>query len=217
MRQKKKYLYHRVSTKEQHLDRGVIELEEYSRKHDLKNTEMYLDKFTGKNYDRPEYTKMRKKIMTGDVLIVTEIDRFGRNKEEILSELKYFKNKSIQVQILEIPTTLINVDRLDSEMAKLMIDTVSNMLIELYATFAQAEMEKRVKRQREGIEAKKARGEWDDYGRPRKVEREEFERVYQNYTPQEFMKKYDISIYTYRNYMKELEEKKKKENMIKET
>jgi DNA invertase Pin-like site-specific DNA recombinase len=51
-------------------------------------------------------------------------------------------------------------------MAKMMIDTITNMMIELYASMAQAEIEKKEKRQREGIEAKKARGEWDDYGRP---------------------------------------------------
>lgn len=52
-RERKRYLYHRVSTKEQHLDRGIIELKEYVKKNDLKNTEFYLDKFSGKGYDRP--------------------------------------------------------------------------------------------------------------------------------------------------------------------
>lgn len=204
---RRNFLYHRVSTLEQHLDRGILELKTYCNNNHLRNTKMYLDKFSGKTYERPEYSKMKSCIKTGDVLIVTELDRFGRNKDEILKELKYYKNKGVQVQILEIPTTLVNMEQYDSDLAKLMIDTINNMLIELYATLAQAEMEKRVKRQREGIEAKKARGEWDDYGRPRKVKREVFEKEYRKYTKQEFMKKYNISSHTYRNYLKELEEK----------
>jgi DNA invertase Pin-like site-specific DNA recombinase len=52
--------------------------------------------------------------------------------------------------------------------------TINNMLIEMYASFAQAELEKKEKRQREGMAAKKARGEWDDYGRPRALDFEKF-------------------------------------------
>ena len=55
-------------------------------------------------------------------------------------------------------------------MARMMLETINNMMIELYASMAQAEIEKKEKRQREGIEAKKARGEWDDYGRPKSYE-----------------------------------------------
>lgn len=208
-RERKRYLYHRVSTKEQHLDRGIIELKEYVKKNDLKNTEFYLDKFSGKGYDRPEYNKLKKKIKTGDTLIVTEIDRFGRDKNEILKELNYYKDQEIQVQILEIPTTLMNMDNLDGNMVKLMIDTINNMLIELYATFAQAEMEKRKKRQAEGIAAKKARGEWDDYGRPRVMAierfREEFSRVENGeIKPFDLMRELEMSESTYYRYKKEI-------------
>lgn len=207
---RRNFLYHRVSTLEQNLDRGIKELESYCSNNHLENTKMYLDKFSGKTYERPEYSKMKSCIKTGDVLIVTELDRFGRNKDEILEELKYYKDQEIQVKILEIPTTLVNMKQYDSDLAKLMINTINNMLIELYATLAQAEMEKRVKRQREGIEAKKARGEWEDYGRPRKVKREIFEKEYRKYTRREFMKKYNISSSTYSNYLKELKMKHKK-------
>ena len=69
--------------------------------------------------------------------------------------------------ILEIPTTTQDLSTLDNSMAKMIMETINNMLIELYATMAQAEIEKKEKRQQEGIEAKKARGEWADYGRPK--------------------------------------------------
>ena len=69
--------------------------------------------------------------------------------------------------ILEIPTTTQDLSSLDNSMAKMIMETINNMLIELYATMAQAEIEKKEKRQQEGIEAKKARGECSDYGRPK--------------------------------------------------
>ena len=69
--------------------------------------------------------------------------------------------------ILEIPTTLQDLSRLDNGMARMVLETINNMLTELYAAMAEAEIQKKEKRQREGIEAKKLRGEWDDYGRPR--------------------------------------------------
>ena len=62
--------------------------------------------------------------------------------------------------ILEIPTTLQDLSKLDNSIASMIMDTINNMLIELYATMAQAEKEKKEKRQQEGIQAKKARGEW---------------------------------------------------------
>ena len=68
--------------------------------------------------------------------------------------------------VLELPTTLIDLSAMENSMARMMLETINNMMIELYASMAQAEIEKKEKRQREGIEQKKARGEWDDYGTP---------------------------------------------------
>ena len=106
-------------------------------------------------------------LREGDTLIVTELDRLGRNKQDTLKELRYFAEKGVRVMILEIPTTTQDLSTLDNSMAKMIMETINNMLIELYATMAQAEIEKKEKRQQEGIEAKKARGEWADYGRPK--------------------------------------------------
>lgn len=76
--------------------------------------------------------------------------------------------------VLELPTTLIDLSQMDNALARLMIETINNVLIEIYASLAQAEMEKKEKRQREGMEAKKLRGEWDEVGRPRAIEPEKF-------------------------------------------
>lgn len=89
----------------------------------------------------------------------------GRNKQELLRELQYYRDYGVRVKVLELPTTLIDLSAMDNVMARLIMETINNMLIELYAAMAQAEIEKKEKRQKEGIEAKKARGEWDDYSR----------------------------------------------------
>lgn len=111
-------------------------------------------------------------------MIITEVDRLGRNKQETLKELQYYRDNGIRVKILELPTTLMDLSKLDNAMARMLMETINNMLIELYAAMAQAEIEKKEKRQREGIDAKKNRGEWDDYGRPAIMSQEEFAKQY---------------------------------------
>ncbi len=160
------YGYHRISTKKQHTDRGVLEIEAFCKERNIELTGMFCDKQTGKNFSRPEYQFIRGRIQRGDTIIITEMDRLGRNKAEILSELQHFRTKGVYVIILEIPTTYQDFSSLGNEMAKLIMEAINNMLIEMYAVFAQVEIEKKEKRQREGIETKKLRGEWDDYGRP---------------------------------------------------
>lgn len=172
------YGYHRTSTKEQHLDRGIQEIEDYCREHKLTLLTIFCDQLTGKNFDRPEYQFLKKRILPGDILITTELDRLGRNKQGILKELQHFKSIGVRVMVLELPTTLIDVSELSNDMAKMMIETINNMMIELYASMAEAEMQKKEKRQREGIAAKKARGDWDDYGRPVAIDQQEFDREF---------------------------------------
>lgn len=152
------YGYHRTSTRDQHLDRGVLEIERYCETNKITLTEIFTDKLTGKSFDRPEYQFLRKRILPGDTLIVTELDRLGRTKLGILKELKYFQEKGVRVMVLELPTTLIDLSQFSNELARMMIETINNMMIELYASMAEAEMKKKEKRQREGIETKKLRG-----------------------------------------------------------
>jgi len=84
------------------------------------------------------------------------------------------------VMILEIPTTLIDYSTLEDSMANMIMDTVNRMLVEMYATFAHAEMIKRETRQRQGIEAMRRRGEWDKYGRPPAIDYKLFCNEYEN-------------------------------------
>lgn len=161
------YGYHRTSTEEQHLDRGINAINDYCSKNGIRLDEMFTDQQTGKDFNRPDYQAMKRMAKNrGDIIIVSELDRLGRSKEDTLKELRHFKEKGVRIMILEIPTTLVDYSLHGDTLSSMLMETINNMLIEMYATFAHAEMIKREKRQREGIQAKKDRGEWNDYGRP---------------------------------------------------
>lgn len=81
-------------------------------------------------------------LRAGDELIITEVDRLGRNKKETLNELQYYRDNGIRVKILNLPTTRMDLSILDYVIARMLMETINNMLIELYAAIAQAEIEK---------------------------------------------------------------------------
>ena len=173
------YGYHRISTKEQHADRGIIELEEYCKMNEIPLVKIYIDNITGKTFDRPRYTVLVEDVLReGDILMVTELDRLGRNKRDIMKQIQILRDREIRIMVLELPTTLIDLSKMDNKMAKLMMETINNMMLELYASMAEAELDKKEKRQREGIAAKKLRGEWDDYGRPAVIDQEVFNQAF---------------------------------------
>ena len=163
-----KYIgYHRTSTKEQHLDRGLAEIKAYCEQNNIPLKKIYTDQQTGKNFDRPRYTVMKEDVLeAGDVLIITELDRLGRSKKDTMKEIQHYRDNGIRLMVLELPTTLMDLSKMDNSLQAMMLETINNMMLELYASMAQAEIEKKEKRQREGIKAKKDRGEWEDYGRP---------------------------------------------------
>lgn len=212
--------YHRTSTKEQNLDRGVNELMSYCLENNIKlhKEKVYTDQQTGKNFHRPRYQMLKEEILESeDVLLITELDRLGRNKDTTLKELQYFKENNIRIMVLELPTTLIDLDIMENSLSKMMLETINSMMFELYASMAQAETEKREKRQKEGIEAKKARGEWDDYGRPRIMSLKEFSRKYAlveqgEKRPFELMKELGLTKPTFYRYKKLLEKEKEEKN-----
>lgn len=168
------YGYHRTSTEEQHLDRGIAEINRYCQDNDIQLKELFLDQHTGKNFDRPEYKVLKRVLDDGDTLIITEMDRLGRNKADTMKELRWFRENGIRLLILEIPTTLMDISKMDNELGQLMLSTINNMLIELYVSLAEAEMHKREKRQREGLEELRKSGNWGKMGRPRKMSQEDF-------------------------------------------
>lgn len=211
------YGYHRTSTTEQHLDRGVNAIKEYCEKNGLTIDEMFTDQSTGKSFDRKDYTVLKRIAKKNDCIIISEIDRLGRNKELTLKELQYFKEKGIRIMILEIPTTLVDYSTLDNSMANMIMETINNMLIEMYCVFAQAEMLKRQTRVTQGIEEMKKRGEWDKYGRPDAMDFKKFSEEYKKVIdgmekPFELMRRLNMKKSTFYKYAKQY--KNKTENKI---
>lgn len=92
----KKYAYVRVSTKEQNIDRQILALESYK----IPKKNIYCDYQSGKNFERPAYQKLIRKLKKGDLLIIKSIDRLGRNYNEILTQWQYI-TKEIKADILE--------------------------------------------------------------------------------------------------------------------
>lgn len=204
------YGYTRTSTKEQHLDRGIKRIEDFCAQQNLDLVEIYTDQQTGKNFNRPEYQFIKKRMLPDDILIVPEVDRLGRNKEGILRELQGFKARQIRIMILEIPTTLIDLRNLDDNLGKMLMETITNMLIEMYATFAEAEMHKKEQRQREGYERVRRDGEWDKLGRPCAITMDAFVQEYRKVkagrlTPKECMSLLGLAPATYYRYRKAYE------------
>ena len=140
------YAYIRVSTKDQNLERQIVAVKEY--RPELKDGNIFSDKQSGKSFERTEYLKLKSVIRPGDELIVKELDRLGRNKEEIKKELSWFKENKIIVRILNVPTTLI-----DFQGQEWIFDMINNILIEVMGAVAEEERKKILDRQREGIAA----------------------------------------------------------------
>lgn len=139
------YGYARVSDKKQNEDRQIEALEKYG----VDSDKIKIDKASGKDFNRPSYQLLRNDILrAGDVLVIKELDRLGRNKDEIKKELDYFRCKKIRVKILNIPTTLIDFP----EGQEWVFDMVNNILIEVLGAIAEEERIKTKQRQREGID-----------------------------------------------------------------
>ena len=214
------YGYNRVSSKEQHEDRGNANIENFCKSHNYKLERIYVDKQTGKNFDRARYRVLKEDVLrTGDTLIVAEYDRLGR-ADETKTELEYYKENSIRVIFLDIPTTQMDFSAIEDNMAKMIFNCINDMLISFYDCLARSELERKKKRQREGYEALKKRGEWDKLGRPRKMSKEQFALEYQrvlngDLRTTELMKQLCLTENTYYRYVREYKGSlSEKENMI---
>lgn len=141
----RKYLYVRVNTTEQNETRQLNLKEKYN----LRNSDIFIDKSSGKNFDRPAYKKLKDELRAGDSLIVMSLDRLGRDKQQALNELRELKEKRIRLIVDDIPTTTIEID----EKNQSIIEMINNILIEVYTTLAEEELKRTKLRQKQGIEA----------------------------------------------------------------
>lgn len=161
------YGYARVSTREQHLDRQLIALREFpvSEKH------IYVDRQSGKDFKRPEYQRLLRRLQAGDVLVVKSIDRLGRNYDEIFAQWREItKEKRADIVVLDMP--LLDTREMRGDLTGRFI---ADLVLQILSYVAQAEREAIHERQREGIAAARARGV--RFGRPRKERPAEFGRL----------------------------------------
>lgn len=149
------YGYIRVSSIDQNEDRQLAAM----RQNNVPRTNLYIDKQSGKDFDRPQYKRMIRRLERGDLLYVLSIDRLGRNYEEIQNQWRILtKEKGVDICV-------IDMQLLDTRNGKDLMGTfIADLVLQILSFVAESERENIRKRQAEGIAAAKARGV--KFGRP---------------------------------------------------
>ena len=151
----KEYGYVRVSSLDQNEERQLIEM----KKLGIPEERIYKDKQSGKDFDRPNYKRLVRKLKKGDLLYILSIDRLGRNYEEIQSQWRYLtREKEVDIAVIDMPL-------LDTRRGKDLMGTfLADIVLQILSFVAQNERENIRKRQAQGIAAAKANGM--KFGRP---------------------------------------------------
>lgn len=162
------YGYVRVSSKDQNEDRQMIALREVG----VPEKNIFVDKQSGKDFNRPKYKRLLKRLKTDDLLYIKSIDRLGRNYEEIQNQWRIItKDKKVDIVVLDMPL-------LDTRRGKDLVGTfLSDIVLQVLSFVAENERSNIRQRQAEGIAAAKARGV--RFGRPPATLPENFHQVYQ--------------------------------------
>ena len=170
----KVYGYVRVSSRDQNEDRQLISFEEILIPHN----NIYVDKQSGKDFLRPNYRKLMKRIRPGDILYIKSIDRLGRNYDEIQEQWRIItKEKKVDIVVLDMPL-------LDTRREKNLLGTfISDLVLQLLSFIAENERISIKQRQSEGIAAAKKRGV--KFGRPRRKMPSNFEELVQKWSRKE--------------------------------
>ena len=160
------YGYVRVSTKEQNEDRQMVAMREFG----VKDSNVILDKQSGKDFERTGYRRLVRKLKAGDTLVIKSIDRLGRNYDEILEQWRLLtKEKLVDIVVLDMPL-------LDTRQGRDLTGVlIADIVLQLLSYVAQTEREFNRQRQAEGIAAAKARGV--HFGRKCKNRGENYESV----------------------------------------
>lgn len=148
------YAYCRVSTEQQNLERQEDAIKRYIAENNLEVTEWFFDKLTGKDFDREGYLKMKGLVQEGDVIIIKELDRFGRSMDAIKEEWRHFMDKRVKIIVIDMP--LISSDL--SGKKTLDMQFISNLVFEVLCYSAEKEREKISQRTKEGLRARKEAG-----------------------------------------------------------
>ncbi len=168
------YGYIRVSTKEQNEDRQLIALNEYN----VSEKNIYMDKQSGKDFDRKQYKRMLRTVKENDLIIIKSIDRLGRNYAEILEQWRTItKIKKADIFVIDMPI-------LDTRRGKDLMGTfLSDIVLQVLSFVAESERDNIKQRQAEGIAAAKAKGV--KFGRPPKELPPNFMYVYKKWINKE--------------------------------
>jgi DNA invertase Pin-like site-specific DNA recombinase len=160
------YGYVRVSSAEQNEDRQLIAMNDVG----VTGKQIYMDKHSGKDFNRKEYQRLVRKLKSGDLLYILSIDRLGRNYEEIQNQWRILtKDKGIDIVVIDMPI-------LDTRKGKDLVGTfIADVVLQLLSFVAQNERENIKKRQAEGIAAAKSKGV--HMGRPIKETPEDFGKI----------------------------------------
>lgn len=172
------YGYVRVSSLDQNEDRQIREMEKLS----IIPKNIFIDKQSGKDFERPQYKKLLKKIKPGDLLYILSIDRLGRNYEEIQRQWRHLtKEVGIDICVIDMPI-------LDTRPYKDLLGTfVSDLILQVLSFVAENERDNIRKRQAQGIAAAKARGV--RFGRPEAKLPDEFPALLQKWERQQISTK----------------------------
>ncbi len=164
------YSYVRVSSKDQSEDRQLVALKDVG----VEPKNIYLDKKSGKDFDRPQYKKLLRKLKKDDLLYIKSIDRLGRNYEEILQQWRILtKEKGVDIVVLDMPL-------LDTRRGKDLMGTfLSDIVLQVLSFVAENERTNIRQRQAEGIAAAKAKGV--RFGRPPRPLPDNFYSIYQRW------------------------------------
>ena len=164
-----RYGYIRVSAKDQNPERQLLAMQEQQ----VEKEKIYMDKMSGKDFSRPQYTRLLKKLKKGDMIIIKSIDRLGRNYGEILEQWrKITKEIGADIQVIDMP--LLNTNSFHEDLTGVFI---SDLVLQILAYVAETERSFIKQRQAEGIAAAKLKGV--RFGCQRTELPEEFERYYQ--------------------------------------
>lgn len=206
----KVYGYARVSSKEQNLDRQIIAIEEYCKNNNLEIDErdIITDKASGKDFNREGYKLLKEKLLRqGDVLIIKELDRLGRDKNQIKEEWHELQKNGIDIIVID--NEILNTNN-KSDLEKSLI---SNIVFELLSYMAEKERAKIKQRQREGIEALKEKNNGKGIGRPKTEYPTTWEEIYKSWkagdiTATKAMEMLELKRNTFYRLVKEYEEAK---------
>lgn len=163
-----RYGYVRVSTKEQNPERQFLAM----RRQQIKQKNIYLDQMSGQDFSRPQYLELLNCLKKGDVIVVTSIDRLGRNYEEILEQWRHItKVIGADIQVIDMP--LLNTDSFPTDLTGTFI---ADLVLQILAYVAETERAFIRQRQAEGIAAAKRKG--THFGRRKNDVPDEFDRYY---------------------------------------